>query len=152
MRFSHFMVYSLLLAGAISAPALASLGGSAASVETDRTAFRGTDKVSAMGSYTVHEISAAGGLTIHEYVSPDGKVFAVSWRGPRVPDLRTMLGSSFDEFAQARAALGVHRDHRHLSIQTQQLVVHSSGHLRLFSGQAWLPAALPTDFSVNAIN
>ena len=36
-------------------------------------------------AYTVEQISTSAGVTVNEYLSPNGTVFAVSWRGPRPP-------------------------------------------------------------------
>jgi hypothetical protein len=152
MRLTRTLVCSMVAAGCLSVPALAALGGGAASVEADRASLSGTLRVSSAAGYAVHEIKAASGLTVHEYVSAEGKVFAVSWRGPRIPDLRQMLGSSYEAFEQARAATPTHYDHRHLSIETPQLVVQSSGYLRSFVGRAWVPALLPQNFSVTSID
>jgi hypothetical protein len=152
MKLTRTLVCSMVAAGSLSAPALAALGGGAASVEADRASLNGTLRVSAAAGYAVHEIKAASGLTVHEYVSAEGKVFAVSWRGTRVPDLHQMLGSSYEAFEQARAATPVHYDHRHLSVETPQLVVQSSGYLRSVVGRAWVPALLPQNFSVTSID
>ena len=134
-----------LTAVCISAPALAALGGDATTVESDRASMKAALRVTPGVDYDVHEIQTAGGTVIHEYVSAQGKVFAVSWRGPGIPDLRQMLGSYYDEFAQAIAA--PHYNHHHLTVRTPNVVVESSGHMRAFFGRAWAPALLPQSFS-----
>jgi hypothetical protein len=134
----------------VSAPALAALGGDATSVESDRARMKGALRVAPGVDYDVHEIQTPSGTVIHEYVSAQGKVFAVSWRGPGLPDLRQMLGSYYDEFAQATTQ--PHYNHHHLSVRTPGVVVESSGHMRSFSGRAWAPALLPQNFSVKDID
>ena len=42
------------------------------------------------------------GTVLREYAGPDGKIFAVTWNGPFIPNLKQTLGSYFTEFA-ARA-------------------------------------------------
>ena len=71
----------------ISAPTFAALGGDASSVEADRASMKGALRVTPTVDYSLHEIQTSAGVVIHEYVSADGKVFAVSWRGPAIPDL-----------------------------------------------------------------
>lgn len=152
MKLTRTLMCSIIVAGSACAPALAALGGGAASVEADRASLNGSLRVSSAAGYTVHEITTPAGLIVHEYLTSGGQVFAVSWHGPTRPDLRQMLGSSFGEFQQARAKAPPSRDHRHMSVETPALVVHSSGHLRTFTGRAWLPARLPENFSVSDIN
>jgi hypothetical protein len=83
---------------------------------------------------------------VREYVSAAGQVFAVSWRGPLLPDLKQTLGSYFQQY---QSAAGVpHVGHRHLSIEQPELVVHSNGHMRAFYGHAYLPGLVPANFSL----
>ncbi|TLY77054.1 MAG: DUF2844 domain-containing protein, partial [Gammaproteobacteria bacterium] len=113
--------------------------------------MKGALRISASAGFTVHEITSSNGTVVREYLSPDGKVFAVTWRGPGIPDLRQMLGDYYGQYAQAASAphLG---GHRHLAIEQPGLVVQSSGRLRSFFGRAWAPDLLPQNFSVSAIN
>ena len=139
---------SAILAACPLAAAVAGLGGDAASVEADRVSLKGAVRVTPEANFTVHEITT-GKLQVHEYLSSGGKVFAVSWRGPGIPDLKQMLGEYYGQFAQAASA--PHYNHHHLNIETPQVVVQSSGHTRSFFGRAWVPALLPQNFSVDQI-
>jgi hypothetical protein len=150
MRLTRTLIASVVVTGALSAPALAALGGDATSVEVDRATLRGTLAVRSASGYSVHDITSATG-TVHEYLTPAGKVFAVSWKGTKTPDLKQMLGDSYPEMQQARASAPASRDHRHLAVQTSQLVVQSTRYLRTSSGRAWLPAALPANLSASDI-
>jgi hypothetical protein len=150
MKPTRTLVFSITLAAGFCAPALASLGGDAASVEADRVSLKGALHVTAVDNYAVHEIRTPAGVTVHEYLSAQGKVFAVSWRGPGLPDLRQMLGSHYGELEQATSA--PHRDHHHLLVQTPDLVVQARGHTHAYSGRAWVPSLLPQNFSVSQIN
>lgn len=139
---------SLILSAWPFAAALAGLGGDATSIEADRVSLKGTVRVTPQANFAVHEITG-NGLLVHEYAS-NGKVFAVSWRGPGIPDLKQMLGGYYEQFAQA--ASGPHYNHHHLHVETPQIVVQSSGHTRSFFGRAWVPALLPQNFAVDQIN
>ena len=144
------VLFCSFAAALLAAPALAALGGGASSVEADSAHMKGTVRVSPQANFTVHEIETSAGIVVHEYLSLDGKVFAVSWRGAGIPDLRQLLGSYYGSFEQA-ASTAAH-NHHNLAVQTPDVVVQSSGHTRAFSGRAWAPALLPQNFSPNDIN
>lgn len=138
----------LAVAGLTSIPsARAALGGDIASIETDRVSLKGAlTSFSTVKGYAVHEITTAAGVQVREYVS-DGRVFAVSWHGPVIPNLQQMLGTYYAPYAQAAAAPHA-GGHRHLKVEQPGLVVESHGRMRAFYGRAWDPALMPKDFSV----
>ena len=103
--------------------------------------MRGTLRVQRSQAYTLHEIRAPYGTVVREYVSPSsGNVFAITWKGPKIPDLRQLLGPYFDQYARAAQS---RRGHGPLIIELPGLVVQSAGHQRSFSGRAWLPQEMP---------
>jgi hypothetical protein len=57
-----------------------------------------------------------------------------------------MLGRYFDAYATAPKS--GHADHHHLQIRLNDLVVQESGHMRAFTGRAYLPQAIPSGVSV----
>lgn len=100
--------------------------------------------MTAKQSYTVYEIRAATGTVVREYASPTGTVFAVAWQGPWLPDMRQLLGTYFEQYAQAaKAQSGTRMGRRPLMIEQPGLVVESGGHPRAFSGKAYVPEMLP---------
>jgi hypothetical protein len=106
---------------------------------------------SATAAYTVRQTTLAGGIVVREYVSQSGTVFGVAWRGPQPPDLSALLGSYFPQYVagvKASHAAGVHGPG---VVEQPGLVVHSGGHMGAFSGQAWLPQALPAGVSADDI-
>ena len=129
----------------VSAPALAGLGDDASSVELDRVSMKAALRVTPYVGYDVHEIQTPAGTVIHEYVSAQGKVFAVSWRGPGLPDLAELLGSYAAQLAQAQPR--THYNHHHLRIETPEVVMQSDAYLRSRSGRAWVPALFPQSLS-----
>jgi hypothetical protein len=126
---------------AFALPATAELGGNVSSIQADQEHMKGTRRVTTTAAYSVHEIQAATGTMVREFVSPSGTVFAVAWNGPSTPDLQQLLGNYFGQFTQAiqnkRTARG------RLSIQQEGLVVEAGGHMRSFSGRAYLPRMMP---------
>jgi hypothetical protein len=139
-------LFATLAALCVSGAALAALGGDAASVERDRASMKGVARITPAVEYSVHEIETAGGTVIHEYVSAQGKVFAVSWRGPGLPDLAQLLGGYSQQLQQG--APQPHYNHHRLNIETPQVLMQSGGHLRTRYGRAWVPALLPQNFSL----
>lgn len=132
-----------------SAPAWATLGEDATTVENDRVHMKAQVRTTAVAGYTVHEIQSPNGTLVREYISSAGKVFAVSWSGPVLPDFRQTLGRYFADYSSEASTPRVGR--RHLVIQKSDLVVHSSGHLRAFQGNAYVPSLLPANFPVDEI-
>ena len=138
---------SLLLLSAT--PTWAVLGQPAASVASDQQRLGGERRSIAADDFSVEEIHSAAGTVVREYVAPGGQVFAVSWRGPTRPDLRSLLGEHFAEFE--RASRSSARGRRPLVVRTDQLVVETGGHVRDLRGRAYLPALLPEGVSPAAV-
>lgn len=136
-------IVSLGLALAFDPAALASLGGDAASIETDAAALRGTPSTRSSPAYTVREIAGESSVSVHEFTNNRGVVFAVSWSAPVIPDLRLLLGSYFGRYTDMLARLRQAGGHRSVRIDSPDLVVESSGHLRAYRGLAYLPSEVP---------
>ena len=132
-------------------PAHAALGGGAASVDEDAAAVAGTHSVSPRQGYDLHVIAAAAGTRIAEFIDSDGRVFAVTWTGPVMPDLRALLGTHYAAFAAALAAQSPRPPHAALRVATPGLVVETGGHMRAVSGRAYLPGGLPADMAVSDV-
>ncbi len=127
--------------------ARATLGEPEATVQADVAQLQGSIKAtSEHENFRVHEIQMPSGTLLREYVSLDGNVFAVAWNGPYMPNLRQALGRYFDSFVTG-ATLN-HLDRNHLQINQPDLVVQARGHMRAFSGRAYLPTALPSGFNL----
>jgi hypothetical protein len=125
---------------AFTAPAAASLGGDESTVAADHAVLEGQMKSARVQRYAVHEIAAPSGTVVREFVSPAGKVFGVAWSGPTMPDLRQVLGPYFDTYV---AAVAQRKAKGPVNVVLPGLVVQSSGHMRSFSGKAYLPDAVP---------
>lgn len=130
------------------------MGGDAASVTTDRIRAQGAlVRITTTDAYAVHEIQTATGTTVRQYVSSlSGKVFAVSWEGPVLPDLRQVLGSYFDAYQrEAARARTARRAHGPIAIDTGELVVQVAGHTRYFTGRAYATRLMPNGVQRAAI-
>ena len=141
---TFLILWTLILIVIVALPtiAFAALGENESSVQADQAQIRASVRITRTPTYAVHELQAPTGHVIREYVSPSGTVFGVAWQGPSKPDLRQLLGTHFDEFLQASDQMERH-GHGPLVIQLPDLVVVSAGHMRAFSGKAYLPQILP---------
>ena len=131
----------VLLALAWPTASYAELGGNLASVQADQEHMKGARRITTTADYSVHEIRAASGTTVREFVSPSGTVFGVAWQGPWKPDMRQLLGPYFDQFIQAIQEKRPRRGA--VSVREPGLVVETGGHMRSFSGRAYLPGMTP---------
>lgn len=144
------LVTGVLVSQVACLPAFATLGEDATSVENDRVKLKAQLRTTVVAGYTVHVIDDSTGTTVREFIAPSGKVFAVTWNGPLLPDFEQTLGRYFPEY-NANAS-SPHAGRRHLNIQGNDLVVSSHGHMRAYYGIAYVPSLLPVNFSFDALN
>jgi hypothetical protein len=138
------LVFLISILGA-AFPAWASLGGDAVSIQADQIQMQGSRTTKAADSYTVHEIQAATGTVVREYLSPEGKVFAVAWTGPRLPDLRQLFGEYFEPYrATVQSRSGMRMARKPIVIDQPGLAIRIGGHIGAFSGRAYIPGMLPS--------
>lgn len=101
-------------------------------------------------SYNVSTTVLTGGTTVHEYAGADGTVFAVSWNGPFLPNLRTLLGEQFQTLT-SESAKHPKAGRGQLHIVHPDVTIESTGHMRAYAGRAWINAKLPAGFSTQDI-
>lgn len=147
---------SLLAAGVVCFGVLAwpgrtahaTLGGDVASIAVNHQHLGGQQRVLKLASGERHELQLPSGIVVHQYVSSTGAVYAVAWSGPRMPDLRELLGTYFPKMAQAkRLPTG---GHTVMVKNGDDLVVQSSGHRGTFVGRAWVPSLVPAGVSLDS--
>jgi hypothetical protein len=140
----------LLVAALSPCIAAAALGEAETSVQAEVARLHASITVSPRANYRLHELQLTSGTVVREFAGSDGKVFAVAWNGPTVPNLREILGQYFDSYVTAAKA--PHSGHHHLQIRQSDLVVQAGGHMRSFSGVAYLPQALPDGVPVGDLH
>jgi hypothetical protein len=138
----------MALALTLSFPlARAGLGDPAASVLRDHAALRGTAlKHTPAAAFDVHEITTEHGIEVREYVNRQGTVFATTWSGPALPDLKIVLGTRYPLYAAGVQALPA--SHKVFSMSTEGIVLRVVKLPRGFAGSAHVPALLPPGMSV----
>jgi hypothetical protein len=122
----------------------AALGDDVSSVDADRAHLNASVRVLTSQRYSIHEMQVPTGATLRQYVSPAGRVFAVSWQG-FAPDLQQLLGEHFNDYMAA--ASQVLRRGRGVHVETGDLVLDSGGHMRYVVGRAFLRSQLPSGVS-----
>jgi hypothetical protein len=138
-----------LLVALVPRLACAALGEPESSISGDVQHLKGSIKSTLRTNYRVHEIQLPSGTVLREFAAAGGNVFAVAWSGPAIPDLQQALGRYFDVYVTAAQAK--QGGHRHLRIEQSEFVMQSSGHMRAFSGRAYLPQALPPGVTAGEI-
>jgi hypothetical protein len=129
--------------------ASATLGEPEVSVQADSAKLQSSVKMSDQSLYRMHEMTLTTGTVVREFVGLDGRVFAVSWHGPYMPNLRQALGKYFDTMVSAPRGRA---DRNHMQIQQGDLVVQNGGHMMSFSGRAYLASAIPAGVSVGDLH
>ncbi len=146
-------VVGLALLWQASPPALAGLGGSVDSVQTDGAHLKAQVKDATSGAgYSVQELDLPSGTVVNEYLSPSGMVFGVSWHGPTIPNLSQIFGSYFQQYAAAaQAAPHNAGTRRHFQVSASDLVVQSNARMRSYIGRAYVPSLLPPNVTAAVI-
>lgn len=129
--------------------ALAGLGDAATPVTADPARQSVIRRAVPARSYTIQDIQSQGGVAVREYVAQDGRVFAVGWSGPVMPNLADLLSAHFPSYREEVQRRGPSR--APVVVRRGDLVVESGGHARSFRGRAWLPQLLPADMSIDEI-
>jgi hypothetical protein len=133
--------------------ASATLGSDVTTVNEDRAKMQGAlMSITRNDRFEVHELQAANGTKVREYVSSTGTVFAVSWEGPWMPDLRQVLGPYFDTYQRTVPAVrNARRSHGPMTFRSGDLVVQIGGHPRAFVGRAYIERLMPQGLQAETI-
>ena len=147
LKMRGFGVSLCLLSLGCAQPVAASLGGSYATVASDRLHMKASIQSTVGLGYTAHVLRMANSTLVREFAGSDGVVFAVAWRGPGKPDLRQLLGPHFATLqanTPTRATL-----HRRVapSVDTVDLQIRTGGHPGGFWGYAILSKLAPAGFT-----
>jgi hypothetical protein len=131
--------------------AIAGLGEGVDSFQNDsnKTTILRHSMLASAGStvvdYSSHQMHDDVGNLITEYVTTKGVVFALTWQGPFKPDLHQLLGNYFKTYLSVE---GASTGRQPQIVEQSQVVVVSEGRLRNFHGKAYIPALVPSSFSL----
>ncbi|MFY9329812.1 MAG: DUF2844 domain-containing protein [Georgfuchsia sp.] len=146
MRAAQIFPAVLLACASVS---YAALGGPPAQFNVQDTAdvARFT---SAGESYITRDTTLATGTHVSEYISGGNVVFAVTWEGPVLPNLKALLGKYFDTMV-AESAKVTRAGRSQVAIELPEVVINSGGHMRAFEGSAWIPKEFPAGFDATDV-
>ena len=144
-------VFALLWLWAQCAAGHAALGAAPTDFGIAQTGVKARVLAFATSNFNVNETTLESGTLVREYVNRNGVVFAVSWKGPFLPDLRTLLGSHFDTLT-SETAKKTKAGHSQVNIARPEVVIVSRGHMRSYAGSAWMESEFPAGFSAANID
>jgi hypothetical protein len=106
-----------------------------------------TQKVRETAFYSIYETKSEG-YTLKEFVSKEGIVFGLAWKGQQPPDLNSLLGKTQRQAYQKTLKQNPRPRGRYLSsIRTGDIVVETGGHMRAVGGRAYLTSKIPQEIS-----
>jgi hypothetical protein len=129
----------LLLGLGIPRQAEATLAGDVVSVLTNQARLGASRTEQKLATGTRHDLYLPSGTIVHEYVSLAGAVYAIDWRGPRMPNLRELLGSYFASLDEPGSIQELHRR----NVSGDDFELRSFAHRGFFAGRAWVPSKVP---------
>lgn len=152
---------SVVLLAFLLDSAFAALGGAPEKFETESVTREGAGtcrSATSMASsrngqpnYSIRDTTLPTGTLVREYVSNEGIVFAVSWKGQFQPNLRKLLGERYFKTMTDHAKQKPAGKKSRLEVEDSEVVIRSRGHMRSHEGRAWLPSQLPPGFSESDI-
>ncbi|MGD0222284.1 MAG: DUF2844 domain-containing protein [Terriglobia bacterium] len=142
-----FAVLLMLLLGSV--PAWAVLGENVSTVSSDVQVLRGQHVMVAKTGYNLHQITMKDGSVVNEFVSPAGIVFGISWQSHFMPNLQQLLGAHMADLQQGQRTRVVPR--RAVTIQTDNFVFSSFGHMRSFRGRSYVPGLVPANLTPEVV-
>jgi hypothetical protein len=136
-------VFAAALLAAEPLAADAALGETAASVRADAATLHSTAvaRASSRHEFSVQRMTLPSTTVVDQYLSTDGTVFALRWRGPTPPDLSQLFGAYFPDY-QALATQP-HRRRARVHVDTGRMIYEAGGHMRDYWGLAYVPALMP---------
>lgn len=94
--------------------------------------------------YEVYTFTIANDIIVKQYVA-NKKVFAIVWRGPRIPNLRQLYGTYFNDYVNTKAAnLGMSQR----AIGSDELIATVYGVSGAYIGRAILKSQMPANVTL----
>jgi Protein of unknown function (DUF2844) len=102
--------------------------------------------------YQTLEVRLENGTVVKEFASVQGRIFAVSWSGPVLPDFSSLLGTHFPSFARgAEQSRATGAGQSTLNLNRDGLVMRSTGRMRSFEGYAYVPLLVPAGVEIDDV-
>jgi len=130
---------ALLLA--LTTPSFARLGEPETLIKAEATQLGASLLEERTATHKIVTLDTPAELRIRQWVNAQGRVFAITWAGPVMPDLAQLLGRHYTAFREA-AERG-HSTRSAVRLDTPEVVIESAGRMRAFRGRAFCPPMLP---------
>jgi hypothetical protein len=101
-------------------------------------------------NFSITTTTQSTGTVINEYTDNNGVIFAITWEGPVPPNLEELLGEHFTAYKDPKNVVA-HHSHSNLAVSDGNLIVQVKGHMRAFTGIAYLKNAIPQGVNVSQI-
>ena len=148
MRIRRIALFYLILGGLLlPSVSRAELGGNLASILNEQKEFNSQLSNTQQGGVSVYTQTLPSGLSLQEYLSGNGVVFAVAWSGPSLPNLQVLLGNYFKDYLVA-----IKESRRSIYLNTENVIIQSSGMMGAFQGFAFLPKQAPAGFTPSQLS
>ncbi len=123
--------------------------GASAAVDARVASYQATQTAQ---SYRIFAIALNNGTVVREFVDTAGRVFALRWSGPDLPDMGMLLGSYLPVFkASVQAAKQAGKRGGPVVVQSGGLTLVSTGAMGAFQGYAYLDALSPPGVDMQAL-
>ncbi len=132
-----FTIFSIFLL-ALPLASQAELGGNLASINQEQKTFGSSLSSAPQTGYTIYTQTINPGLVIKEYLTTNGNVFAVAWKGPNLPNFQVVLGAYYANYLTA-----LQNNPRAIFFQDDNIVIESGGMMGGYVGRAYLPKQFP---------
>lgn len=132
-----FTIFNIFLL-ALPLASQAELGGNLASINQEQKTFGSTLSSSPQTGYTIYSQTINPGLVLKEYLATNGNVFAITWKGPNLPNFQVVLGAYYSNYLTA-----LQNNPRAIFVQNDNIVIESGGVMGGYLGRAYLPKQFP---------
>jgi len=155
MRLTYWQLGCMALACATPLSAGAALGDApftqGVSEAVDAKVARYEAATVAQG-YRTYTLALNNGTVVQEFVNQSGRVFALRWSGPDLPNMGMLLGAYLPLFkASVQAARQAGKRGGPVVVQAGGMVLVSTGAMQAFSGYAYLEPLLPAGLDVQTL-
>ncbi|TKC88668.1 DUF2844 domain-containing protein [Trinickia terrae] len=151
MRFREAAACAAMAAFCLTPAAHAALGGTPSYSNDLHPTATATVATQTEAGYSINITTFSDGLVVREYIA-SGTVFGASWSGATMPSLGELFGSYYTQLQQGAAAYRNANGGLSMVVVDQStLFAQVGGRAGAFSGRAYLPRALPSGVSADAI-
>ena len=159
----RFKLITIIIVSCLPRLALATLGENTASIVQDnqvlnnnllktsqaqRISYYKAPQLQHLAKYDISTMITSDGVVVKQFIR-DGKVFAISWHGPRIPNLRQLYGVYFKDFI---ASTTINRGMHQRRVDGLDFTATVSGISGKLVGQALLKSQLPPSLALTDLH